>query len=987
MSGSGHGFVNQGGLASETHVSGGWLEVNSGGVASGGDVANGQATVHVGASAVSMTANSGGYIYDNGGVVSSITVNSKGTLGLDSGGQAYNTSVTQAGGLSADGSGTVIVNTWQSGAYTSVYGGAEASSGQVISGWMTVDSGGVASAVTAQSGGGLLIGSNGSGNMLNVTTSGYDVVSSGAITTSTTVGASGTEHVKGGVASQTVLQSGAVQYVTNSGLAVGATVENGGQQTIGSVDVNYWGSGYWGTGTSAFSGGGAVASSTIVSAGGSALVNAGGSSYETSVKAGGHLIISAGGSGTNDSADASSGIIVGSGAYETVVAPSAGGTWNGSNVTVANGGTYNVSNGGTATSATVQGGGVLNVYAGGSAVNASATTPAGGQAGTINVYSRGATTGTILTSNSTAETISNGGTATGTQVSSGAGQTIMSGGVAYNTSASDNGHIFVYGGTTTNASVAGAGSYLNVASGIASGTTVSDNGTVNASSGTTLADTTVANGGTLIASSGTILTGTTTLYSGGSATIWNDAGGTVNLQGSTNTGLTISGLENGGTATTKINVLTEIDGFNGTSAGNSDGIKLAGVTEKDITAVAYVDANNNKNGDYVTLTLQNKSTITLHIPGAEAKGYSLSKAAADGSVLFEVCFLAGSMIRTASGDVAVETLRIGDSVQTWDWKAQCAAERAVIWTGRKSMHVNTALADDEAGYPVRILKDALAVGVPSQDLLVTPEHSLFFEDKFVPVRMLVNGRSIVYDRSITSYDYFHIETEEHSVIWANDTLTESYLDTGNRGIFRQDGSVVRLTAKAPEKTWDNDGAATLTVERTIVEPLFQTLADRAVAQGLVSYNEVPEVKLDSDIHLVTGQGQSIRPVRQLHDKVVFMIPADVETVQIVTRTSRPSDTIGPFVDDRRHLGVLVGQVTLFDGKNEHAITSHLDQAELSGWNTQETVPCRWTNGNATLQLPDIRRHGLRMLTIQIIAAGPYVMTKSTQKVRGLKAAG
>ncbi|OUI97557.1 Hint domain-containing protein, partial [Acetobacter cibinongensis] len=152
----------------------------------------------------------------------------------------------------------------------------------------------------------------------------------------------------------------------------------------------------------------------------------------------------------------------------------------------------------------------------------------------------------------------------------------------------------------------------------------------------------------------------------------------------------------------------------------------------------------------------------------------------DGSLLFEVCFLAGSMIRTGSGDVAVETLRIGDSVMTWDWKAQAATERQVIWTGRKSMTVNTALADDEAGYPVRILKNAIAENVPSQDLLVTPEHCLFFDNRFVPVRMLVNGRSIIYDRSITAYDYFHIETEEHAVIWANDTLTESYLDTGNR---------------------------------------------------------------------------------------------------------------------------------------------------------------------------------------------------------------
>lgn len=143
----------------------------------------------------------------------------------------------------------------------------------------------------------------------------------------------------------------------------------------------------------------------------------------------------------------------------------------------------------------------------------------------------------------------------------------------------------------------------------------------------------------------------------------------------------------------------------------------------------------------------------------------------------------------------------------------------------------------------------------------------------------------------------------------------------------------------------------------------------------------------SDIHLVTQQGLTIRPVRQMNDQVVFMVPAGVNAVQIASRTSRPSDTIGPFVDDRRHLGVLVGQVTLFDGKNTHAVTTHLDQAGLAGWDVQEAVPCRWTNGNATLPLPELASHDLQMLTLQVVAAGPYRVTKTAQKARSLKTAG
>ncbi|OAZ70812.1 hypothetical protein SRCM100623_02163 [Acetobacter pasteurianus] len=72
-----------------------------------------------------------------------------------------------------------------------------------------------------------------------------------------------------------------------------------------------------------------------------------------------------------------------------------------------------------------------------------------------------------------------------------------------------------------------------------------------------------------------------------------------------------------------------------------------------------------------------------------------------------------------------------------------------------------------------MLKDAIADGVPYKDMLITAEHCLFFEGKFVPVRMLVNGVSIFYDKSITSYDYYHVETDQHSVITADGMLTEA----------------------------------------------------------------------------------------------------------------------------------------------------------------------------------------------------------------------
>ncbi|KXV75411.1 hypothetical protein AD951_00050, partial [Acetobacter malorum] len=194
------------------------------------------------------------------------------------------------------------------------------------------------------------------------------------------------------------------------------------------------------------------------------------------------------------------------------------------------------------------------------------------------------------------------------------------------------------------------------------------------------------------------------------------------------------------------------------------------------------------NNGWYKITLGNGTVVTLNIPGVEAAGFDMINDGQGGTII--TCFLPGSMIRTSTGVVAAEDIQIGDQVVTFDWKNNQDVTRAVIWAGKAHCTVRPELSDDAAGWPVRILKDAIADGVPYKDMLITSEHCLFFDGKFVPARMLVNGVSIFYDKSITSYDYYHVETEQHSVITADGMLTESYLDTGNRSSFSQEGTVV-----------------------------------------------------------------------------------------------------------------------------------------------------------------------------------------------------
>ncbi|EHD13646.1 hypothetical protein CIN_10050 [Commensalibacter intestini A911] len=287
--------------------------------------------------------------------------------------------------------------------------------------------------------------------------------------------------------------------------------------------------------------------------------------------------------------------------------------------------------------------------------------------------------------------------------------------------------------------------------------------------------------------------------------------------------------------------------------------------------------------------------------------------------------------------------------------------------------MNTSLPDDMAGYPVRIVKDAIAKGVPYKDLLVTAEHCLFFEDKFIPARMLVNGSTIYYDYSITSYEYYHLETQDHAVIIADGVRTESYLDTGNRHAFNRDQKVIETSFQSA-KDWEVDAAAPLVVAQDVVEPLYNKLNKRAQRLKVDYKGRHVQLVNDSDLHLVTDQGQVIRNKRVSGEWVTFMVPSTVESVWINSRRSRLCDVIGPFVDNRHFLGVLVGEVMIFaDNKNELSNILR-EEEELEGWHAKEKKAGRWTKGRALLPIKSkhLVDNSVIYISLQILSEGPYI---------------
>jgi hypothetical protein len=146
-------------------------------------------------------------------------------------------------------------------------------------------------------------------------------------------------------------------------------------------------------------------------------------------------------------------------------------------------------------------------------------------------------------------------------------------------------------------------------------------------------------------------------------------------------------------------------------------------------------------------------------------------------VFTTICFMAGTLIRTPDGEVAVETLKRGDLVLTAE-----GLPRPVAWLGLQT--VSTRFADPLRVCPIRVKAGALGENVPQRDLLLSPDHALLVEDVLIHAGALVNGTSIVREISIPEvFTYYHVELDDHSLILAENTAAETFIDNVERLAF------------------------------------------------------------------------------------------------------------------------------------------------------------------------------------------------------------
>ncbi|MCK0141824.1 Hint domain-containing protein [Aliiroseovarius sp. F20344] len=140
---------------------------------------------------------------------------------------------------------------------------------------------------------------------------------------------------------------------------------------------------------------------------------------------------------------------------------------------------------------------------------------------------------------------------------------------------------------------------------------------------------------------------------------------------------------------------------------------------------------------------------------------------------YVTCFRNGTMIRTPAGVVPVEQLTPGDTVCTLN-----SGDQVVRWVGVREVPVTGRLV------PIRIKAGALGQGLPERDLWVSRQHRMLCRsrvaarmfdtpDVLIAANKLTVLSGVREDDSLDKITYCHILCDNHEVVFANGTPSET----------------------------------------------------------------------------------------------------------------------------------------------------------------------------------------------------------------------
>ncbi len=337
---------------------------------------------------------------------------------------------------------------------------------------------------------------------------------------------------------------------------------------------------------------------------------------------------------------------------------------------------------------------------------------------------------------------------------------------------------------------------------------------------------------------------------------------------------------------------------------------------------AGVDATNQ-----LTLTADGVLLTKIQLDPAQNFSADMFHASADGGhgtlvTVEPVCFVAGTLIGTPSGEKPIEELKVGDFVRTLRGGFQ-----PIVWIG--TGRVLATRGRRNAATPVIVRKGALGDNVPHHDLRVTKAHSLYLDGVLVPVEFLVNHHSILWDDQVQEATLYHIELAAHDVLFANGAPAESYRDDGNRWLFRNANSGWDLPPKPP-------CAAALT-GGPVVDAIWLRLLQRTGAHAGLPMTDDPDIHLSVD-------GRRLDATSRGGGLYVFQLSTRPQWVRIVSRAASPQE-LG-LARDPRCLGVALRQVMLRQGTRVRSIEAG-DPLLADGYHDFEADNAiRWTDGQA-----------------------------------------
>jgi hypothetical protein len=216
---------------------------------------------------------------------------------------------------------------------------------------------------------------------------------------------------------------------------------------------------------------------------------------------------------------------------------------------------------------------------------------------------------------------------------------------------------------------------------------------------------------------------------------------------------------------------------------DGDGVGVAAVTHINGTEVATGDSVTLSNGHQITLMADGTLEITppaglTDLTAPDVVNFTYTAEDGDGvsdtafvTVTTVPCFTTGTRVAAARGDVPVETLEVGDLVQTRDNGLQ-----PLRWIGRRRVAAEGRYA------PVMI--EAGTFGHHGR-LVVSPQHRLLLthwmaELMFGEDEVLVAAKDLVNECSVRVVDggeveYVHLLFDRHEIVFAEGMPTESFL--------------------------------------------------------------------------------------------------------------------------------------------------------------------------------------------------------------------